>query len=149
MKKQNLLFSILLISAVTLSGLTLNNQKQANNSPDLQTIMRLIMADVNMINEGIFTQNFHLIEQGAAAINQHPPLSEETRKFIQKTLGDKMPAFGEYDKLVHNHADSIKKAAIQHDLNKVLEQYRIVQQGCVSCHASFRETIIQARPAGN
>jgi cytochrome c556 len=105
------------------------------------------MADINMINEGIYTQNFQLIEQGAAAINQHPPLSDETRKFIQKTLDDQMPAFGQYDKLVHNHADSIKKAASQHDMNKVLEQYRIVQQGCVSCHTSFRETIIQARTA--
>ncbi len=147
MKNQKLLLSILLISAVTLTGLTLNNRIQASNSLDLQTIMRLIMTDINMINEGIYTQNFQLIKQGAAAINQHPPLSDETRMFIQKTLGDQMPAFGGYDKLVHNHADSIKEAAIQHDMKKVLEQYRIVQQGCVNCHTSFRETIIEARVA--
>lgn len=147
MKNQKLFFSIILISVVTLTGLTLNNQMEANKSLDLKTIMRLIMTDINMINEGIYTQNFQLIEQGASAINQHPPLSDETRTFIQKTLGDQMPAFGGYDKLVHNHADSIKNAAIQHDMNKVLEQYRIVQQGCVNCHTSFRETIIKARAA--
>jgi hypothetical protein len=129
MKNQKLFLSIILISGVTLTGLSLNNRIQTNNSLNLQTIMRLIMADINMINEGIYTQNFQLIEQGAAAINQHPPLSDETRKFIQKTLDDQMPA------------------SSQHDMNKVLQQYRIVQQGCVSCHTSFRETIIQARTA--
>lgn len=30
---------------------------------ELPTIMRMLMIDMHTINEGIFTQNFHLIEQ--------------------------------------------------------------------------------------
>ena len=56
-----------------------------------------------------------------------------------------MAQFGEYDHLVHSRADSIRNAAINRDMGKVLEQYRIVEQGCVNCHAAFQDEIRQAR----
>lgn len=106
--------------------------------------MRLIMTDMNLINEGIYTQDFSLIQQGAAAINQHPPLSNTTLNLIKKTLGKRMPVFAEFDKTVHGHADSLKVAAINQDMTKVLEQYHIIEKGCIACHAAFRDEIKEA-----
>lgn len=144
MKNRITVFTLLLISGSILTGLTFEEPKQ-DESLDLQTIMRLIYTDMQIINEGIYTENFNLIEQGAAAINEHPPLSDETRALVKKTLGERMPAFGQYDKLVHDTADSLKVAAAERNMKSVLDKYQIIQQGCVSCHASFRNEIIRAR----
>lgn len=144
MKNRITVLTLLLISGSILTGLTFDEPKQ-DESLDLQTIMRLIYADMQIINEGIYTENFKLIEQGAAAINEHPPLSDETRALVKKTLGERMPAFGQYDKLVHDTADSLKVAAAERNMESVLDKYQIIQQGCVSCHASFRNEIIRGR----
>ncbi len=144
MKNQITVIIILLLSGVILTGLTFN-EPEKEDSLDLQTIMRLIYMDIQTINEGIYTENFALIEQGAAAINEHPPLSDETTALVKKTLGDRMPAFGQYDKLVHDTADSLKNAAANHNMENVLGKYQIIQKGCVSCHQSFRNEITRAR----
>lgn len=124
MKNQIVLLLIILISAIALTAATINQRMQEEGALEIQTIMRLISLDVQTINEGIFTRNFELIEQGAAAINAHPPLSEKSRKLVQETLGDRMLAFGQFDNLVHSRADSIKKAAAKKDMNQVLSQYQ-------------------------
>jgi hypothetical protein len=148
MSKQIKLLIVITATALSFTGLTQVNSTN-QNSPDLPTIMRLIYADIQIINEGIYTENYALIEQGAAAINEHPPLSDETKSLVKKTLGERMQAFGQYDKLVHDTADSLKVAATERNMESVLEKYQIIQQGCVSCHASFRNEIIRARTSAN
>lgn len=120
-------------------------EKAEPESQELHTIMRLLMLDIHTINEGIYTQNFDLIETGAANINQHAPLSDQSRQLVMDTLGERMAQFGEFDDVVHSYADSIRDAAIEKNMGRVLEQYRIVEQGCVSCHAAFQNEIRQAR----
>lgn len=112
---------------------------------ELPTIMRMLIIDMHTINEGIYTQNFDLIEQGAANINNHPPLSTKSRELVQNTLGDRMDIFGSFDHTVHSRADSLREAAAQSDMNRVIDNYRIIQQGCVSCHAAFQEEIRHER----
>lgn len=119
---------------------------EIENQPlELPTIMRLLLIDIQTINEGIYTQNFVLIEQGAANINDHPPLSTESRKLVQNTLGERMEQFGAYDKVVHGTADSLRQAAMRQDMDRVLQYYNVIQQGCVSCHAVFQEEIRHER----
>lgn len=129
------------------------NQKQDNktkqntvseniNQPlELSTIMRMLTFDMQTISEGIFTQNFDLIEQGAANINNHPPLSPKSRKLVQSTLGERMTQFVAYDKVVHDRADSLQQAAMMQDMNRIMQQFNVIQQGCVSCHTAFQEEI--------
>ncbi len=148
MKNRITVLLLLFVSVSIFTGLTFDESTQ-DKSLDLPTIMRLIYADIQIINEGIYTENFQLIEQGAAAINEHPPLSDETRSLVKKTLGERMQAFGQYDKLVHDTADSLKEAATEHNMERVLENYQIIQQGCVSCHASFRNEITLARSSSD
>ncbi|WP_069131208.1 hypothetical protein [Rhodohalobacter halophilus] len=121
------------------------SEKAEPESQELHNIMRLLMLDIHTINEGIYTQNFDLIETGAANINQHAPLSDQSRQLVMDTLGERMAQFGEFDDVVHSYADSIRDAAIEKNMGRVLEQYRIVEQGCVSCHAAFQNEIRQAR----
>ena len=141
MKNRILLLLIVSVSGILITGLTLKNNKSDDNSLELHTIMRLLMLDIHTINEGIFTNNFDLIETGSAAVNSHPPLSDESRSMVQNKLGDRMPAFGEFDNKVHAYADSIRFAALNLDMERVLQHYRIMEQGCVACHTAFQSEI--------
>ncbi|WP_133120167.1 hypothetical protein [Rhodohalobacter barkolensis] len=141
------LITLLIVSILMgLSSYKSNDNIKVEPEPqELHTIMRLLMLDIHTINEGIYTKNFDLIETGAANINGHAALADESRQLVMNTLGDRMAQFGEYDNLVHSYADSIRDAAIQEDMGRVLEQYRIVEQGCVNCHAAFQDEIKSAR----
>lgn len=110
-------------------------------SPELHTIMRLLLSDMDRINEGIYTMNFSLIENGAAGINDHPLMAEKSLAMVKETLGERMEAFGSYDHIVHTRADSLREAAARSDMERVLDNYRIIQQGCVNCHTAFQEEI--------
>lgn len=146
MKNRIKLLLTIAVSGILLIGLTLQNQRvQDTDSLELRTIMRLIMIDVHTINEGLYTNNYHLIETGAASINTHPQLSDKKRSEIQEILGERMPSFGTYDKIVHDYADSIRVAAINSDMDQILEHYRVLQQGCVNCHLAFQDEIRRAR----
>lgn len=121
------------------------DEVQQSESLQLHTIMRLLMIDIHTINEGIYTQNFALIEGGALNINQHPALAPESRQLVTETLGERMKQFGTYDKVVHQYADSLRQAALDEDIGRVMDYYKIIEQGCISCHASFQNEIKQSR----
>lgn len=112
---------------------------------ELHTIMRMLLIDIHTIIEGIYTENYDLIVQGAHNINNHPPLAPESRQLVQETLGERMLQFGAYDEVVHRHADSLRFAAIDKDMGRIRDHYRIIEQGCVSCHVSFQNEIKRER----
>jgi hypothetical protein len=138
-------FFLMVASGLAISHYT--SVPEATNSTDqpetleLQTIMRLLLSDIDRINEGIYTGDFGLIELGAAGINEHPALSEESLSLVRETLGSRMEAFGTFDHTVHTRADTLRNAAQERDMSRVLENYRIIQQGCVNCHSAFQQEI--------
>lgn len=138
---------ILLLTMTILTGFEGMQNRSDQESIDLPTIMRIIASKMDLINEGIYTQNYPLIAEGAAGINDHPPLSDETRTLIKKTLGERMQVFAKFDNIVHSTADSLRIAAQSKDMYQILENYRVIQQGCVNCHAAFQEEIRQERLA--
>lgn len=141
MKNRTIIILILTVSVILMAGLTLKNNISDDNSLELHTIMRLLMLDIHTINEGIYTHNFDLIETGSEAINSHSPLSDESRSMVKNKLGDRMPAFGAFDNRVHAYADSIRDAALNQDMERVLQHYRIMEKGCVDCHTAFQSEI--------
>lgn len=142
-------FFLLVFAGLTITHFQVDEEKsKLNTEPEpleLHTIMRLLLIDIHTINEGIYTENYDLIEQGAGNINNHPPLAPESRQLVQETLGERMAQFGAYDKVVHGHADSLRIAAIDKDMGRIRDHYRIIEQGCVSCHASFQNEIKRER----
>ena len=112
---------------------------------ELHTVMRLLMQNLHTINEGIFNQDFDIIEAGAASIYDHPSLADESMNLLEETLGGRMAQFEELDHFVHIRADSIREAAANQNMSKVLEQYQITTQACINCHAAFQDEIRRAR----
>ena len=137
---------------LVLGGLTIDHFLEVDKNPEsnpeqleLHSIMELLLLDIHTINEGVYTRNFDIIEQGARNINNHPPPASESQKLVQEVLGDRMSQFRAYDNMVHDTADSLHNAATKEDMNQVLKYYRIVEQGCVSCHAALQEEILRER----
>ena len=120
------------------------NPDQPETLP-LVTIMQQLLDDIQKVDHGIYTENFTMIEEGAGNISDHPTMTMEDKKLVKTTLGDDIKQFVKFDKTVHHHADSMRIAAIEEDMQNVLKHYRITQQGCVDCHSKYRKKISAAR----
>lgn len=124
---------------------TLREQADRPETLPLVPMMRLLLDDVYTVDEGIYLEDYEMIEKGAGGIADHPVMTEEDKVLIKSVLGEEMPRFVSYDMTVHHHADSMRAAAGNNNMAEVLRHYNIVQQGCVDCHADFRTRIQQAR----
>ncbi|MGK7370789.1 MAG: hypothetical protein ACNS64_11295 [Candidatus Halalkalibacterium sp. M3_1C_030] len=138
------IIAIVTVAFLMMAFQSVRQQSQPETMP-LVPMMRLLLNDMYNIDEGIYTEDFAMIEKGGKAIADHPVMTEEDKILVKKTLGEKMQQFVKYDMIVHHHADSIALAAQRKEMDSVLNHYQIVQQGCVDCHTDFRKDIIEAR----
>lgn len=139
--KRTLLILVLLIMSLGMIGYS---ELVKNTQPDTEpliTIMQDLMEDMNKINRGIWYEDYSRIDSAAHRIAYHPKAHKEQRLAIADTLGKQMGTFAKYDKVVHNHADSMSKAAKQKNMQAILRHYSIVQEGCMQCHAEFRDKL--------
>lgn len=134
----------LAVSFFSMAGWSYHKKTQPETMP-LVPMMRLLLSDMYTVDEGIYTENYKKIEEGARSIAEHPVMTEEDKKLVKSSLGEKMKQFVDFDMVVHHHADSIATAARRQNMNEVLRHYRIVQQGCLDCHSNFRSQIIEAK----
>ncbi len=133
-RKITLIFlSIIAISAIAAKG----------ESPSLKSIMRGLSTSMNSLNQGIFYEDFHLIEKAALELANHPkPVNQ--LPIVMKTLKERMPGFKKFDGKVHNSALNIASLAKKKDLDGILKQHRVIMNNCVACHAKFRAEIVKA-----
>lgn len=143
--KNRIILSLLLITFFTFAFTQANSQQGTSETKPIKTIMQLLMMDMQTIEVGIWNENYQTIETGAENIVNHPKIPVAQRKEIKSILGKKMKAFVALDRQVHNHADSLARDAQTKNMDEILKHYRIIQQGCVSCHANFRTQIIEGR----
>lgn len=147
MKYSLIILAILITTSLLVMGWIFYPQEQ-HEQPETQPLvpmMQQLLADIQQVDHGIYTENFVLIEEGAGNISDHPAMTAEDKKLVKKTLGTKMQQFVDFDMIVHHHADSMRMAAQQENMEEILHHYRIVQQGCVDCHTAFRSDIMEAR----
>ena len=109
----------------------------------LKGIMQGLLDDTKMITEGIFLENYSMIEQGAKQIAQHPQVPMETRKKLLKVLGSEMGQFKGFDMKVHNTAVSIAQAAKDNNMEAILSNYHQLIDGCQYCHESFKQRAVE------
>lgn len=147
MKQGILVITVVLITTFLIMGGTNFKAEQAAQPETMELVpmMRLLLSDMQLVDEGMYTEDYSQIAEGAGSIADHPRMTEEDKKLIKKTLGEQMKAFVGYDMKVHHHADSMRMAAVEEDMEEVLRHYSIVQQGCLDCHSSFRLRIMEAR----
>lgn len=142
MKNGIIIATIVLITGITFLGFS---QSQQPKTQPLIPMMRMLLADMQTVDQGIYNENYKLIAKGADDIANHPKMTQEDKQTIKKTLGKEIKEFVAFDMTVHHHADSMRLAALQENMQQVLRHYRIVQQGCVDCHSNYREKVSKAR----
>jgi cytochrome c556 len=147
MKKLILVFAILLGFAISVMGWTWYPQEKPDQPETLPLVpmMQQLLTDIQQVDRGIYTEDFSMIKDGAGNISDHPTMTPEDKKLVKTTLGEEMQQFVKFDMVVHHHADSMRMAAVEENMQKVLEHYRITQQGCVACHSNYRDKISTAR----
>lgn len=145
MKNYVVLLSVLVLTTSIFIGWKQVESASQPETMELVPMMRLLLADMYTIEEGVYTENFQMIEEGGNSIADHPVMTEEDKVLIKKTLGEQFKKFVSYDMIVHHHADSVALAATQKNMREILRHYQIVQKGCVNCHSDFRAKIVNAR----
>ncbi|MGY5850645.1 hypothetical protein [Salegentibacter sp. F14] len=115
--------------------------KQLTSSEKLLPIMSQLMVDMNRINEGVFMENYPMIDSAAYRIANHAEIDPNQKQIIKKNLGKSMEEFARIDKAVHDRAVSISKAAKQKNMGEILSEYHILQNSCVNCHNQFRDRL--------
>ena len=138
------IIAIVTVAFLMMAFQSVRQQAQPKTMP-LVPMMRLLLNDMYTIDEGIYTEDYAMIEKGGKSIANHPVMTEEDKKLVKDALGEDMKKFIKFDMIVHHHADSIAAAARNEKIDEVLRHYQIIQQGCVDCHSNFRTEIIEAR----
>lgn len=110
----------------------------------LRALMVGLGQDMARISDGIWHEDFLMIEQGAESVATHPKITPDEMAAIKTALDDRFAQFVSFDKVVHEAAEQLVKAARQNDMQGVLDLQSQIRQGCVSCHATFRSEVRHA-----
>ncbi len=92
---------------------------------------------MNNLNQGIFLEDFTLIEKAALEVASHPKPKSQLPTII-KTLNVRMPQFKSTDSKVHHSAIDIAKLAKKRDMAGILNKHSVIMENCVACHTQFR-----------
>ncbi len=138
--------SALILGFISIAWIQKSDHQIEPDPQPIKTVMQRLMMDMHTVTLGIYMENYETIYLGGHGIAAHPKIIMEQRKEIAGILGSQMKSFASMDMVVHHHADSLAMAAKAKDMQNVQRHYQIVQNGCVSCHATFRDKIIEASP---
>ena len=105
--------------------------------------MQDVRDSVVEITDGLLTDDFDRVVQGAIGIAQHAPISATQAKLISTELGPEMGRFKQFDEQVHALSVAIAAAAEKQDRDAVIVDYQTMMNGCLACHAAFKERVAQ------
>ncbi len=124
---------IFLISTITLSATAAE--------PNLKEIMQGLRDDVVEISDGLLTDDFTRVAQGAARTANHPRIPPDQVQLVAAELGTEMAAFKQIDTSVHDLSLSIATAAEAKDRARVIADYQRMLTGCFACHAAYKDRV--------
>jgi len=113
----------------------------AQETNRLKLVMNGLLKDTQLLNEGIFLEDYKKIELAAGNIADHPTPGKETMQKVMENLGTEMPTFKGYDMKVHNTAVIIAKAAKENDMKSIVSNYHQLIDGCLSCHNNYKKRV--------
>lgn len=111
------------------------------DEPSLKEIMQDLRDNLVEITDGLLVDDFDRVAQGATGVAQHEPIAAPQAKQIAGALGPEMPAFKQFDEQVHGLSLAIASAASDQDRDAVIVSYRRMVDGCLACHAAFKERV--------
>ena len=115
-----------------------------DDAPALKEIMQQLRNNLIEISDGILTDNFEQVAQGAVSIAEHPKIAPAQASLVASVLGPEMPAFKQLDKVVHDLSLEISAAAEALDRDAVISGYQRMIEGCVGCHSSYKARVAAA-----
>jgi cytochrome c556 len=124
---------IILISTIALSATAAE--------PNLKEIMQGLRDDVVEISDGLLTDDFTRVAQGAARIANHARIPPDQVKLVAAELGTEMAAFKQIDTSVHDLSLSIAAAAEEKDRARAIADYQRMLSGCFACHAAYKDRV--------
>lgn len=107
----------------------------------LKEIMRGLQANTDHIVEGLLTDDFDKVAGAADLIADHPQIPPEQVKLVAAELGAEMPAFKQFDTLVHDLSLVIAAAAREGDRDQAIRNYHQMLDGCFACHTAYKDRV--------
>ena len=120
----------------------------ASDEISLQEIMQGLRDDLAQVSDGLLTDDFEQIAQGADAIANHPRIPAQEVQLVAAELGVEMPAFKAIDTRVHDLAVEVAAAARLRDRDAVAAGYQRMFEGCLACHGAYKERVAAALALG-
>lgn len=111
------------------------------DSVTLKSIMQGLRDDLVDISDGLLTDDFELVANGAVSIANHPQIPAAQVQLVAAELGTQMPAFKQLDTLVHDLAIEISAAAEAGNGDAAISNYQRMIDGCFACHRTFKERV--------
>ncbi len=108
---------------------------------NLKTIMQGLRDDVVEITDGLLTEDFTKVADGAVRIANHARIPDEQIQLVAAELGPEMATFKQFDMSVHDLSLSIATAAEEKDRSRAIADFQSMLAGCLACHAAFRERV--------
>ena len=109
----------LLVSTLAVSTASETDTK----SITLKEVMQGLLTDTQLITEGIFLEDFPVIEKAAKHIAEHPKAPMTIRVKLAKAFGSEMLQFKSLDGKVHDTAVTINQAAKNKDMKTIISIY--------------------------
>ena len=111
------------------------------DSVTLKSIMQGLRDDLVDISDGLLTDDFELVANGAVSIAQHPQIPPAQVQLVAAELGTEMAAFKQIDTLVHDLAIEISAAAAAGNRDTAISDYQRMIEGCFACHRAYKERV--------
>ena len=112
-----------------------------SETPTLKAIMQGLRDSLVEITDGLLTDDFEQVAQGALAIAEHPRIPAAQAQLVAEELGAEMAVFKRLDTLVHDLSLEIETAAIALDRDAALSNYQRMLDSCVACHVAYKERV--------
>lgn len=127
------------------AGHTAAGHAASSGGQALLPIMQKLGSEMSALTYALMKSDYPTVEQRAAAIAEHAPISAEELERIRTVLGPEMAKFEAVDESVHVASVHLHDAARSRQPGQVVERLGEVQRGCVSCHTQFRQRLVANR----
>jgi len=133
-----------LIRAVSLMLALAPTVAISGDAPSLKEIMQGLRNNLVEISDGLLTDDFERVIQGATSIAEHPHIAPAQVQLVASALGPEMVAFKQIDNLVHDLAIEISASAGALDRDAAISSYQQMVKGCLDCHRAYKERVTAA-----
>lgn len=123
-----------------------------DDASSLKDIMQGLRNNLIEISDGLLTDDFKLVAQGASSIAEHPKIPAAQVQLVAADLGPEMAAFKQLDNLVHDLSLEIVAAAKALDRDAAISNYQRMIEGCLDCHGTYKErvaAVLRPAPSGD